>query len=160
MKGAQAQASGSSCSFKKNCFYAFYSRGEQDTSPDVVTDMFKVFTTDVYASLSLGDTLSLFTPIEAKKLYIIFDIFHEPFIVFTLVDESVFEKRVYKNCPIMFPNRVSLVDLVELDMLDFDITLGMDWLHACFPSIGCRTRVGRLSFQMNALLSGRGKLYT
>ena len=43
----------------------------------------------------------------------------------------------------MLPNRVSYVDLVELDMFDFDIILGMDLLHACFASIDCRTRVVR-----------------
>ena len=49
--------------------------------------------------------------------------------------------RVYKGFPISLPNRVTLVDLIELDMLDFDIMLGMDWFHACFAYIDCRTRV-------------------
>ena len=31
-------------------------------------------------------------------------------------------------------------------MLGFDIILGMDWLHACFASIDCRTRVVRFNF--------------
>ena len=43
--------------------------------------------------------------------------------------EFVVAKRVYKDYPIMFPNRVSYVELVEHDMLDFDVILGMDWLH-------------------------------
>ena len=55
----------------------------------------------------------------------------------TLVGELVVQKRVYKNCHTLLPNRVFFVDLVELDMLDFDIILGMDWLHACFASIDC-----------------------
>ena len=46
----------------------------------------------------------------------------------------------------MFPNRVSYVSLVELYMLDFYIIFGMDWLHACFSSIDCRTRVVRFNF--------------
>ncbi|KAH0773627.1 hypothetical protein KY290_010764 [Solanum tuberosum] len=29
---------------------------------------------------------------------------------------------------------------VVTNMLDFDVILGMDWLHACFASIDCRTR--------------------
>ena len=33
------------------------------------------------------------------------------------------------------------MNLVELDMIDFDVILGMDWPRACFASIGCRTRV-------------------
>ena len=39
--------------------------------------------------------------------------------------------RVNKACPISFHNRVTLVDYIELDMLDFDIILGMDWLNLC-----------------------------
>ena len=53
----------------------------------------------------------------------------------TPVGESVVAKRVYRSFPIMLPNRVSYVDLVELDMLDFDYILGIAWFHACFASI-------------------------
>ena len=38
----QAQASGSKEAPKKNCFYDLRSRGEQETSPNVVTGMFKL----------------------------------------------------------------------------------------------------------------------
>ena len=34
-----------------------------------------------------------------------------------------------------------MTDLVELDMVDFDVILGMDWLHMCYAVIYCRTRV-------------------
>ena len=64
----------------------------------------------------------------------------------TLVGESVVAKRVFRNFPISLPNRVSYVDLVEIDMLDFDIILGMDLLLACFSSIDYRTRVVRFNF--------------
>ena len=60
--------------------------------------------------------------------------------------ELVVSKRLYRSCPILLPNRVSYVDLVELDMLDFDIILGMYCLHACFAFIYCRTRVVRFNF--------------
>ena len=46
----------------------------------------------------------------------------------------------------MFPNRLSYVELLELYMLDFDVNFGMDWLHACFASIDCRTRVVKFNF--------------
>ena len=54
--------------------------------------------------------------------------------------DSVVTKRVYQKFHVMLPNRVTLVDFVGLDMFDFDIILGMDWLHACFASIDCRTK--------------------
>ena len=31
-----------------------------------------------------------------------------------------------------------MVDLIELDMVDFDVILGMDWIHTCYASIDCR----------------------
>ena len=31
-------------------------------------------------------------------------------------------------------------------MLDFDIILGMDWLHKCYATIDCRNRVVRFQF--------------
>ena len=85
-------------------------------------------------------------PVVAKKFNCLPYILHQPFLVSTTVEESVVAKRVYQNCPISLPNRVSYVDLVELDMSDFVIILGMDCLHACFASIGCRTGVVRFNF--------------
>ena len=60
--------------------------------------------------------------------------------------DSMVEKRVYRECPKMLPNKVILVDLVELDMFDFNIILGINWLRYHFASIDCRTSV--LNFQL------------
>ena len=56
--------------------------------------------------LDTGATLSFVIPLVAKKFDILFDILHDPFIVSTPVGESVVAERVYRNCPIMLPNRV------------------------------------------------------
>ena len=119
---------------------------EQETSPDMVTGLLKVFSSNVYDLLDPGATLSFFTPLVSKKFDILPDILHEPFIVSTPVGESVVARRVYRNCPIIMPNRAFYVELVELDMIDFDIILGMYWLHACFAYIDCQTRVVKFNF--------------
>ena len=41
-------------------------------------------------------------------------------------------------------------------MLDFDIILGMDWLHACFASIDCRKRVVRFNFPNEPIVEWKG----
>ena len=56
------------------------------------------------------------------------------------------------------PNIISLVDLVELDMFNFDMILGMDWLHAFFASINYRTRVVKFQFPKEPIYSGWGEI--
>ena len=81
---------------------------------------------------------------------------HEPFIVSTLVVELVVAKRVYRNCPIMLPNRVTHVELVELYMVDFDFWYG---LVAClFHLHCCRTCVVKFNSPNEPVLEWRGKI--
>lgn len=49
-----------------------------------------------------------------------------------------------------------MVDLVSLDMLNFDVLLGMDWLHACYSSIDCRVRVVRFQFPNESIVQWKG----
>ena len=102
--------------------------------------------------LDRGDTLYFFTPLVAKKFDILSDFFKEPFMMSTSIGESVVAKRVYRNYPTMLSNRVTHVELVELDMFYFDVILGMDLLHACFASIYCRLRVVKFNFTNELVL--------
>ena len=61
-------------------------------------------------------------------------------------------RRVFRSFPISLPNRVTSVDLIELDMLVLDIIFRMDWLLACFTSIYCRLKVVKFQFPNELLL--------
>lgn len=50
----------------------------------------------------------------------------EPFLYFTSVNDLRLVKRVYGRCPFTLFPRNYLVDLVELGMLDLDVTLSID----------------------------------
>ena len=41
-------------------------------------------------------------------------------------------------------------------MFDFDIIVGMDWIHACFAYIYCRTRVEKFQFPNQPILELKG----
>ena len=43
-------------------------------------------------------------------------------------------------------------------MLDFDVILGMELLHACFASINCRLRVVKFNFQNEPVLELKGEI--
>ena len=56
----------------------------------------------------------------------------------------------------MFPNRVTHVEQVKLDMFDFDVILCMDWLHTCFAFIVCRTMVVKFNIPNEPILEWKG----
>ena len=118
----------------------------------MVTSVLQVFSINVYALLDVGVTLLFFTHFATRKFDILPDIFNEPSIVTTPLGESLVAKRVYRNSYIMFPDRVTHVELVELDMVILDVILGIDQLHAFFASIGCRTRVVKSNFSNETVL--------
>ncbi len=65
--------------------------------------------------------------------------------------------RVFKSCPISFPNRITLVDLIELEMVDFNVILWMDWLYVCFACLYCRTRVVKFQLSNEPVLEWKGE---
>ena len=56
-----------------------------------------------------------------------------------------------------FANIFTLADLVEIDMLDFYVILGMDWIHSRFVSINYRTRVVKFQFQNEPIVEWKGE---
>ncbi|RVX00153.1 Retrovirus-related Pol polyprotein from transposon 17.6 [Vitis vinifera] len=56
-------------------------------------------------------------------------------IVATPVGDSVVASRMLRNCIVMIGYREMPVDLVLLDLQDFDVILGMDWLASYHASV-------------------------
>lgn len=71
----------------------------------------------------------------------------------TPIGDSIIVEKVYRNCVVFVFHRDTLVDLVELNIVDFDIILGMDWLYLGFDTLDCRTK--KVSFYFP---NGRGIL--
>ncbi|MDV3143947.1 MAG: hypothetical protein Q8763_02865 [Candidatus Phytoplasma australasiaticum] len=65
---------------------------------------------------------------------------HEPFSISTPVGESIRVERIYRDFLVSIYHRDTLANLIKLKMVDFDVILGMDWLHACYASVDYRTR--------------------
>ena len=88
--------------------------------------MINVFNFNVYALLYPRGSLSFLTPYVVKH----FDIFHEklcePFRVSTPFGESILAERVCRDYLISISQKNTMVDLVNFDMIDFDVILGMD----------------------------------
>ncbi|KAF3651872.1 putative calcium-transporting ATPase 13, plasma membrane-type [Capsicum annuum] len=119
----------------RNRLYALTNRQEAEASPDVVTGMLQIVYRDVYVLFYPGSTLSYVTPYVAVGFRFELDVISKPFSISTLVGDSVVARRVYKGCVVTVGSRDTVADLIELDMVDFDAILRMDWLYSCYATL-------------------------
>ena len=106
----------------------------------MITGILSLFSRSVYALIDPGSTLSFISPFVASRIRIESELI-EPFEVATPVGDSVIATRVYKNCSVVIYSRRTVADLIELNMIEFDIILGMDWLAACYANVDCRGKI-------------------
>lgn len=94
----------------------------------------------MYNLLDLDANLSFLTPYLAIRFDISHEILLEPFSVYTPIGDSILAMRVYRNYSVLVLHKVAPCDLIKLDMIAFDIILGMNRLDASYASIDYRTR--------------------
>ncbi|GJR99785.1 putative reverse transcriptase domain-containing protein [Tanacetum coccineum] len=58
----------------------------------------------------------------------------------TPMKDSARITHVYRDLPLQFNDKIRSVDALPLDMCEFDIILGMDWLSAHHATIDCHSR--------------------
>ncbi|XP_075088180.1 uncharacterized protein LOC142170227 [Nicotiana tabacum] len=137
-------------------FYALSGLQSAEASPNVATGILSVQAIDCYALIDLGSSLSYVTPFIALSFGVEPEQLHEPFSVSTPIGDSIIAIQVYRNCVVMVCGRATTTDLIELEMIDFDVIMGMDWLYSCFAKLDCRTRVKRLEFPNEPVIEWKG----
>ncbi|XP_070010659.1 uncharacterized protein [Nicotiana sylvestris] len=133
-----------------------YGKISEEASPDVATGILSVQAIDCYALIDPGSSLSYVTPFIASSFGVEPEQLHEPFSVPTPVGDSITATRVYRNCVVMVCGRATTADLIVLEIVDFDVIMGMDWLYSCFAKLDCRTRVMRLEFPNEPVIEWKG----
>ncbi|XP_075103697.1 uncharacterized protein LOC142178267 [Nicotiana tabacum] len=85
-------------------------------------------------TLSYSDAIDLARKIENKGR-------DERAAIATPVGESLLAEYVYRACQIRVEGKHTLADHIVLDMIDFDILIGMDWLSFCYTIIDCHAKI-------------------
>lgn len=75
------------------------------------------------------------------KLCIVGESLDQPFILSTPVGKSIVSWRVYRGCTTEINNSQTSVYLLELEMVDFNIIMAMDWLASCYSNGEYRTKI-------------------
>ena len=88
-----------------------------------------------------GSTFSYVSSSFATGLNLHCELLHMPIRVSTPVGESVIVQKVYMSCLVTFIGSNTHVDLVILEMVDFDIILGMTWLSPSIAILDCNAKL-------------------
>ena len=63
-----------------------------------------------------------------------------PFVTVTPAGDVYKSMSWFKDMPIKVGNSIIYANLVEIEMSDFDVILGMDWLNAHYAMIDCHRK--------------------
>ncbi|XP_070036757.1 uncharacterized protein [Nicotiana tomentosiformis] len=100
----------------------------------------RVSSYDVYALVDPGSTLLYVTPLVASKFGIEPELIKH-FEMSTLVGDLLIARRVYRDCIVVVQSRSTVTDLIELDMVEFDVKMDIDCLASCYTNVDCRSKM-------------------
>ncbi|XP_070021824.1 uncharacterized protein [Nicotiana sylvestris] len=129
-----------------------FTRQDDQASNVVVTGILSVCSFDALALIDPGFTHFYVSSYFALRFSRQPELLNDPFLVATPVGESLLAEYVYRACQIRVEGRDTLADLIVLDMIDFDILMGMDWLSSCYAIVDCHAKILSLRYQMNPVL--------
>lgn len=131
----------SSLGGNQNHIYALVGRQDLKSSPYIDTSILFVSSHDVYELIDLDSTLSFVTPFISGRFGIEPELLIKLFAVSMLIGESIIARRVYQGCTLIICSRNTFTDLVELELVYFDVIIGMDWLASCYAIVECWTKI-------------------
>ena len=108
-----------------------------DATPDVVTGTISLFDTDAHVLVDSGAIHSFISREFIERVGIEMRPTECSMIVSLPTGNSLIANRVYRGSKVTIASHEFEVDLIVLDIHDFDIILGMDWLAKHHVTVDC-----------------------
>ncbi|XP_070032325.1 uncharacterized protein [Nicotiana tomentosiformis] len=139
-------------------FYAFPARLDALASDAVITCIISVCGRDASVLFDPGSTYSYVSSLFAHFLDIPNESLDTPVYVSTPMGNSVVMNRIYRSCVVTFYVYETRVDLLLLNMIDFEVILGMDWLSPYHAILDCHDKTITLAMPEIPRLEWKGSL--
>jgi len=136
--------------------YALSSRPETEVSDAVIIGTVLVYGRDASVLFDPGSTYSYVSSYFAPYLVMHSDSLSAPAYVSTPVGDSIVVDRVHCSYIVVIGGLETRVDLLLLNMVDFDVILGMDWLSPYHAIFDCHAKTVTLALPGLPRLEWRG----
>ena len=110
---------------------------DADTTPDVVTGMVSVFDRDAHILINPRATHSFISMGFISNVNVVSQPIDCSIVVSLPTGDSRLAKNVYMDSRVIIGGQEFLADLILLDIHDFDVILGMDWLSRHHATVDC-----------------------
>ena len=117
---------------------------DADTVPDVVTSMILVFDRDAHILIDPRTTHSFISMGFISNVNVESQPIDCSIVVSLPTGDSRLAESVYMDSRVIIGDREFLADLILLDIHDFDVILGMDWLSRHHATVDCYRKEVRL----------------
>ena len=115
-------------------------REQAGRASGTITGYLYLHDSTAFALFDTGATHSIISTSFARKLNMNPKPLTHHLSISTPMKNHIIINHEYVNCPLRFDDRIRSANLLPLDMVDFDIILGMDWLTVHRASIDCYAR--------------------
>ena len=112
-----------------------------EANPFVITGEIFISSVIAYALINSGSTHSHASLKFVRRLGHSLDQMSTPFGITLSSGKVMYSDRVLRACPIIVDDKELFADLIVLDMDEYEIILGMDWLSKYHAKIDCRKKI-------------------
>ena len=82
----------------------------------------------------------------------------EPCEVATPIGDSIVVSKAYRNCSVSIGDHCTQDDLIKLNMMEFDVIMGMDLLVSCYAKVDCQRKVVQFHFPGEPVVDWAGSI--
>ncbi|XP_070026526.1 uncharacterized protein [Nicotiana sylvestris] len=137
---ATAQSGGGQPAGAPTRFYTLLTRLDALALDAIITGIISVGGSDASVLFDPGSIYSYVSSLFASFLVISPEPLGTPVHVSTLMGDFVVVDQIYRFCVVTFCGFETRADLLLLDMIDFDVILGMDWLSPYHAILDCHAK--------------------